>query len=220
MSAQDRIPPPELLDAFLDGELSQLERQQFEAYLSEHEEVQEDLVFHRRIQQATRQSLQTQAEDVMASIDFDSFTQRIMQSVQEPVVSAAKEETPIAVPAEPAWTTQPREEIRPSLWETMVMWLRAHPMMSVAAGSFAAVMLVIATPLLMDPGPAPNDCVVDEAAGSKSAQVAVLQAQNKDGQQMTVIVVDGPEPGAEDKDREKDMPNNARKAPKKRGSRP
>lgn len=219
MSAQDRIPPPEQFDAFLDGELSPQERQQFEVYLSEHDEIQEDLVFQRRIQQVTRQALHDQVEDVMASIDFDSFTQRIMQRVQEPVVSAAQEETPIAIPVARAPQAAPQEELRPSLWETVMLWFRAHPMMSVAAGSFAAVLLVVATPLLMDPGPAPNDCVVDEAAGSKSSQVAVLQAQNKDtGQQMTVIVVNEPEPGLEEKDDAAKTPKH--KAPKKRGNKP
>ena len=213
MSAQDRIPPPEQLDGFLDGELSPVERSAVEAHLAEHREAQQLLEQQRQMRQWIRQSVTQKAEEAAANVDFDRLTQRIMQGIQKPVVALAKEEAPIAVPVAP-WKATPttQEEPRPSLWDSVILWLRAHPVMSVAAGSFAVVLLVVAVPFWMDPGPAPNDCVVDEAAGSKRSQVAVLQTQNKaTGQEMTVIVVDEPDP-LDDQDTE---PNaSAKKAPR------
>lgn len=208
MSAQDRIPPPEQLDGFLDGELSPAERSEFEAYLAEHNEAQRRLDVQRQTRQWIRQTVAQKTEEAVASVDFDRLTQRIMQGIQKPVAASIREEAPIAIPAAP-WVvaTPAQEELRPSLWETVMSWFRAHPVMSVAAGSFAVVLLVVTVPFLMDPGPAPNDCVVDEAAGSKRSQVAVLQAQNKaTGQEMTVIVVNEPESTGDDQDPETPAP--------------
>jgi hypothetical protein len=66
------------------------------------------------------------------------------------------------------------------------------------------VLLVLAIPVL-DPGPDPNDCIVDEAIGGKNGQVAVLQTQNRaTGKRMTVIVVDEtPSDSAEDETEDK-----------------
>ena len=89
MSAQDRIPPPEQLDGFLDGELSPVERSAVEAHLAEHREAQQLLEQQRQMRQWIRQSVTQKAEEAAANVDFDRLTQRIMQGIQKPVVALA-----------------------------------------------------------------------------------------------------------------------------------
>jgi anti-sigma factor RsiW len=231
MSTKTRSSLHERLDAFLDGELPEQEQAALQAHLLQDAAARQLADYYRTTQQTIQQSLQETTQQAMRSIDFDAFSDRLMARIQcdlaKPAHAQTAEAAPIAIPAQPqiaisAPTTAHQEPAKETssfnLWTLLQSWFQAHPALSLAVGCSAVVLVVFSLPLLMDPGPAPNDVVVDEVAGNKRAQVAVLQTNDKrTGQQMTVIVVN--EPDDQDDEKEKTDHNKkkqGKKAPKTR----
>lgn len=172
------------------GQDNELARGLLERDLLESEEAiaEQDLVTQESQEgwQLIRSQLQEDVGSAVARVDFDDFFQKIValtdeQEQEQPVQAVAP-----AAPQSPSW------------WASLRQLFQTYPGIPFAAVASAfALALFFGLPML-DPGPDANDCVVDNVASSKTAQVAVLQTENQaTGQRMTLIVVNEP-PDADD----------------------
>jgi len=167
-------------EALLDEELSLEEQQEFETYLASSDSL--DKMKEQGLQELNiiQHHLKSHVEDVTDSINFDSFYAKLSSKIER------QEKT------QTTYIDEGVSEVAESLMTKLRRLFASHPSIPFACASAVIVALVFALPFL-DPGPAPNDCVVDKVTSSKSSQVAVLQTKTqKTGQRMTVIVINEP----------------------------
>lgn len=173
------------LEFYLEENLSWEEQQGLEVHLAECPDC---AAFYARQQEEMEwlgRLLRAPIAEATRQAPFDGLWERIEAGLNISPEVAVEEETP-------GWM------------DRFVQVLVAYRTAWITALCVVGVLLVLAIPVL-DPGPDPNDCIVDEAIGGKNGQVAVLQTQNRaTGKRMTVIVVDEtPSDSAEDETEDK-----------------
>lgn len=180
-------PNPEKMEAFLDGELTLSEQREVQTFLEENPEELAHFEALKADQSLIQDALRARADEAMASIDWDQFSNRVMEQV-------ALEEAPC--PVQPS-LHHVEDEAGTSGWmsrlRNMMQWVRLHPGLSLSCVAMAGVLMIVSF-TFMDPGPNPDNTVlVEKISNIKTAQVAVMQSKNKaTGKNMTIIVVNEP----------------------------
>lgn len=202
----------QILEAFLDEELSPPEMQNVAELIEQEESVRllfEDVQFHRIL---TKEALHDKIEAETSRIDWDAFSQTLYHKLDQesvawassPMESSSRSSSMSELQSRvltvvPGQSATSEASSSPSWGGVSVFlssfwtWVRQHPGMAMAYGATMGILVVLLIPFL-DPGPKSDpDTVVQKIANIETAQVAVLQAKNNStGKNMTVIVIDEP----------------------------